>query len=236
MLSIDLAGISIGIDNRYPAIDVLAEGYKTEKPPSFTVAVSDEDMKYERERSEFDLEDKYIETVALYRKIGERLPEFDAFVFHGAVLEMDGKALIFTAKSGVGKTTHIRLWKKEFGSRVSVLNGDKPVIRIIDGVPYAAGTPWRGKEGFGKPGTLPIGAIYFVGRGEKNRARSIGTDEALLRFATQAYIPRGNKLAASLALSCLNRVISSVPLIELSCNMDPEAAHTALAALEEVYK
>ena len=100
---------------------------------------------------------EYLETLALLRKVAEVLPEKDGFLMHGAVIQWKDKAYMFTAPSGTGKTTHIRLWRKYLGQGVSIINGDKPFIRIVDDCVRIYGTPWAGKE------AIPylLGQIHF---------------------------------------------------------------------------
>lgn len=58
----------------------------------------------------------------------------DALVLHCAYMQREGKAILFSAPSGTGKTTQATLWEKHCGTRV--VNGDKALIRRVDG--YAA--------------------------------------------------------------------------------------------------
>ena len=194
--------------------------------------VTDEDIGEERELSGTDYSNGYYESIVAYRKIAERLPEFDAFVFHGSVLSVgDEKAYIITANSGVGKTTHTRLWLSEFQGEAHVLNGDKPIIRIIDGKTYACGTPWQGKENYGCNEILELSGISFLERGEVNRARDITPTEAVTRFMSQIYLPKSNLAALSKTMRLADKVIRGTHLVALECNMNPEAAHVCRAAL-----
>ncbi|MBE6634649.1 MAG: hypothetical protein E7617_00425 [Ruminococcaceae bacterium] len=231
MIRISVADLIIELDNRYGYVKDLARDYITESvgESHLTVSASDTDIRLEAEASDIPHSPGYLESIVLYREIAERLPRFDAFVFHGAVIALDGAAYAVTARSGVGKTTHLRLWMKAFGDRVHILNGDKPILRIIDGRVYACGTPWRGKENYGVPEMLPLEGIAFLERGEENSARRITVGEGLIRFVSQIYVPRMPS-SASMALSVANRIISSVPLYELRANMDISAATVAYDA------
>lgn len=231
MLKIDLGGITVGIDNKYDYIEKLASDYLTDTAPDFTVTVTEEEIDRERDMSEYkNLSRAYFESVVAYRHIAEVLPTCDAFVFHGSVLAIGGKAYIFTALSGVGKTTHTRLWLSEFANECHVLNGDKPVLRYKDGKFYACGTPWRGKEMYGIHQTLPLGGIAFLERGKENSAEKISVDSALKRLALQVYKPKERRAAIS-SLMLMDKVLKQVPLVKLKCNMNPDAAHVARAAL-----
>lgn len=226
MITLELAGLAIGVENRYDYLPRLARDYLTDKEPLFTVFATDEDIATERDASEDDFSSGYLESIVVYRKIAEMLPRYDAFVFHGAVLGYSGSAYLFTAKSGTGKTTHTRLWLSEVGGDVHYLNGDKPIIRFIDGRPIVFGTPFRGKEGYGINESLPLRSIAFLSRAEKNSAYTVEADKIDTFLATQAYMPR-DPLGAIATLRLIDRLAGSVRLVALKCNMDPEAARVA---------
>ena len=227
MIELSIAGLAIGVDNRYEYTSALCHDYIGNSGTlDFTVFASEEEIKKESEGSAFAHHPGYLESIAIYRKIAEIIPSFDGIVFHGAVIALDGRAYAVTARSGVGKTTHLSLWLREFGDKVHILNGDKPILRVIDGKVYAAGTPWRGKENYGVPEMLPLDGIAFLERAEKPSAKSIGISEALIPFINQVYIPENEKYAP-LALSVANRIISSVPMLKLCVDMSADAARVA---------
>ena len=233
MITINIAGLPIGIDNRYEHIKKMAKDYLTDEQPLFTVSVTDEEIEEEKNFSETECSDAYYEGIVAYRHIAERLPEYDAFVFHGAVIEVDGLAYAVTAHSGVGKTTHVRLWLSKFKDEVEILNGDKPTLRFINGVPYASGTPWRGKEGYGKNSMKPIAGIAFLSRGEENKAYTVKPSDAVVRFVSQVYMPKKSPDMLVKTLSLSNKLLNSVRLVHLECNMNPEAAEVCRKALTE---
>ena len=231
MIVIKIADLPIGIDNRYTHIEIQAKDYIVNCDPLFTVSVSEDEIDAERINTATDRPRGYYESIVAYRKIAARLPEFDAFLFHGSVIEYKELAYIITANSGVGKTTHTRLWLKEFCGEVDIVNGDKPIIRFIDGIPFACGTPWQGKENYGKNTMRKLAGIAFLSRGEKNIAGEISPSTAVLRFMKQIYIPKQSANATAKTMMLADRVIRGVRLVSLECNMDPEAAHVCRAAL-----
>ena len=170
MITISIAGINIGIDNKYPYLEEMAKDYITDGAAEFTVRATEEEIDAQMAQSpSSSLPRGYLESLSVYRHIAERLPEYDAFLFHGCVIVHKKRAYVFTAKSGVGKTTHARNWLAEFGDEVHILNGDKPIIRIIDGVPCACGTPWQGKENYGVNEICEIKAFVFIERDKENK-------------------------------------------------------------------
>ena len=232
MIKIRIADLTVGLDNRYGYVERLAADYTVngDARVDFTVSATPDQIAAEREVGEAEFTDGYLESIVLYRNIAEKLPEYSAVVFHGAVIAVGGKAYAVTARSGVGKTTHLRIWQKVFGDKVHILNGDKPILRAIDGRIYAAGTPWRGKESYGVNEMLPLAGIAFIERGEVNTATPIPASTALIPFITQLYVPK-NESCARLALLLSNKIISSVPLVRLCANMEDDAALVAYRAL-----
>ena len=231
MIKINIAGLPIAIDNRFSHVEIQTKDYFTDEEPIFTVNVTDKEIADERENSQTDYPVGYYESIISYRKIAERLPEYDAYLFHGCAIEYRGLAYIITASSGVGKTTHMRLWLKEFGDEVSIINGDKPTVRIVDGKPYVYGTPWQGKENYGKNGCAKIGGIVFLSRAEENKAEKISEAEASTRFISQIYLPKTTRTALIKTMLLADKTIKCVKLISLECNMESEAAHVCRAAL-----
>ena len=230
MVTIKIADIPIGLDARYDYTEQYVSEFLSDETPLFTVSATDAEIEAECRLSGVNVPYQYAEHVVMYRKIAERLCEFSAIVFHGAILECDGRAYAVTAHSGVGKTTHTRLWLSEFGDRVRILNGDKPIFRIIDGTTYACSTPWRGKEGYGYNAMLPLGGIAFLSRGVENRSRTATADGVSMRLMNQIYISKTNLLSISRSMRVADQILSTTPLYELECNMDPEAAHVAYRA------
>lgn len=228
---LSLAGLNVEVNARYPYTADLAREYLSDSSRiDFSVFADDDDIKAEADASELEYSRGYLESIAIYRKIAEKLPMYDAVVFHGAVIACEGKAYAFTARSGVGKTTHLRLWLEAFGEKVHILNGDKPILRVIDGMVYAAGTPWRGKESYGIPEMLPLAAVAFLERAEQPSAREINASDAIARFASQIYIPR-DAHSAVLSLSVLNKLICGTSLYEVRANMDISSALVAYGTL-----
>lgn len=234
-MKISVAALTVELYNKYPYTENIASEYVTDLEPDFSVAATEEQMEEEIRATGGIYPKGYVESIILYRNIAETIPLYDGIVFHGAVIAIDGEAYAFTAKSGVGKTTHIRLWQKVFGERVHILNGDKPIIRIIDGVPYACGTPWRGKENYGVNEMLPLKGIAFLFRGEENRASEVDSISAMPMLLSQMYIPKGAE-GAKRALSLSGRIISGVPLMKIEVNTDPSAASVAYEAFKRMKK
>lgn len=233
---IALAGQVIGVSALYEQTRTFCKNYLTDAPASFEVAVTPADIAYERQRSARadELEgaavrehaDPYLETLAVYRKLAQLLVQDDILLMHGAVVAVDGQAYLFTAKSGIGKTTHTRLWMRQFGDRAVMVNGDKPLLHITSEGVTVYGTPWDGKEHLSTNTSCPLKALCILTRSETNHIERISKKEALPMLCQQSYRPC-SPIGAQKMLALVDRLGSSVPLYRLGCNMEPEAALVA---------
>ena len=230
---IKLAGLPMELRCRYPFSRELCADYLTREEPQAVIEVSEQDVAFEREKSlreavyeglaPIDYPDDYLESVAAYRKIALEMTKHGAAVFHGAVIAVDGEAYAFTASSGTGKTTHMKLWLRHFGDRALVVNGDKPILRVDGGRVYACGTPWCGKENLNTNVVLPLKAICVLERDAANHIERIGMGDALAVLMQQIYRP-AQADAMRRTVQLVGKLGSLVKLYRLGCNMDEEAA------------
>ena len=172
----------------------------------------------------------YCENICLYRAIAEKLPLFDRFVFHGAAISDGERGFIFTAPSGTGKSTHIGLWKESFGDSVEVINGDKPIISLVGGVPVVFGTPWAGKEGWHSNISREVSGICLLFRCERNLIRSISPADYFNMIIKQLYIPCDSE-ARLKTLDLISALAESTKFYRLDCNISREAASVARAGM-----
>ena len=223
----------VRIESLYDEVHAYCAEYRTDGEPDFIVKTTAEDLAKERTHSAEENEreglpvvpyhDGYLEELAVYRKIANRMPSFDTILFHGSVIAVDGEAYVFTARSGTGKSTHARLWREQFGDRAVMVNDDKPLIRITESGAIAYGTPYNGKHRLGNPIAVPVKAVCILERDAENHIEPISKSDAFLMLVQQTYRPEdGYAMAKTLQL--LDRMASGVSLYRLGCNMDPEAA------------
>ena len=226
-----LAEINFLAHVNFETTRAFCEGYITDGEPDFEVTVSDGDIARERTAAGGEHSDKYLETLALYRKIAECASEKDAILFHSSAISVDGRAYVFTAKSGTGKSTHAALWRKLLGERAVMINDDKPLIRQIGGEYFVYGTPWNGKHRLGANISAKLHGICIIGRGAENKIEKITQDEALPRLLMQTFRPTDAEKTARV-LQTVVGMSASVPIYKLKCNMDLSAAETSYGAMK----
>ena len=198
--------------------------------PAFEISVSEEEIDKEG-TSEDEKYREYLESLAVYRKLCEKMLEYDTFLFHCSAVEVEGKAYLFAAPSGTGKSTHTRMWREYFAEKAVMINDDKPLIQVgTEGV-LVCGTPWNGKHRLDTNKMVPIQGICLLERGSENRITKISPIEAYPGMYRQTYRPSDReKMVKTLAL--LKQVAEKVPIYKMQCNISTEAAKTAWDAMK----
>lgn len=159
-----------------------------------------------------------------------QLMEHEGLMLHASCVVMDNKAYLFTAPCGTGKSTHTKLWLKQFGDKAYILNDDKPALRLENGVWYAFGTPWSGKHDISRNVRVPVGGIAVIERGQINEITPYSGKELIHFLLTQVVRPNGAHYR-TLLLELLDKLLSMVTIWKLKCNMEPEAALISYQAM-----
>ncbi len=176
-----------------------------------------------------DEDSEYISTcTSFYRQ----LLEFEGMMLHASAVVLDGRAYLFSATSGTGKSTHTQLWRKVFGDRAVILNDDKPALRYENGMWYAYGTPWSGKTDLNVDWKVPLAGIAMLERGQQNEIERFYGHQAIFAILEQTLRPRETQLRMKL-LGLLDKLLSTVPVWKLRCNMNEDAATVSYTAMRD---
>lgn len=229
------ADLTVEIKNRYDFVQLQCADYECETiaPADISVCVTDDDIRRERLVSEGDYSDGYLESVCTYRNLCNQLPMFDAMLLHASVVDVDLRGVAFLALSGTGKSTHTFLWQNHLGDKLTIVNGDKPIIRFFDGVPYAYGTPWNGKEGLSTKMRTRLTDLCFIERSETNSVEQLSESECSGRIMNQILLPRDAECAIK-TLEMADRLLSGCNKWLIKCNTKPEAAEVAIKTILKV--
>ncbi len=155
---------------------------------------------------------------------GVYLRNHNGFILHASAVALDGKAYLFSAPCGTGKSTHTRLWQSVFGPGAQVFNDDKPALRCIDGIWYAYGTPWCGKDGINLNKKFPLAGICFLKQARENKIRQLSQAEAVQKLIWQSPYRMTRLERIDQLLTCLDSLVRKVPVFELENLPEPEAA------------
>lgn len=161
---------------------------------------------------------EYMGTGAIFAR---ELLSFNGSFLHSSAVVLDGKAYLFSAPSGTGKSTHTEKWCRLFGAHY--LNDDKPALRLVDGVWMAYGTPWSGKYDLSANEGAPIGGVAVLRRGEENTITRMAAAQAMPWIMSQTTYRLGRE-DMDKQLVLMDLFLRQVPIWQLSCRNEDAAA------------
>ena len=234
MFKIKIADLVVEINNKFDFVKKVCKDYIVDEntKSDFSVCVTQEELEKDKKTANGNFSDGYVESVCVYRNICKKIPDFDAFLLHAAVVKVDDKAYAFTARNKKKKTTHIKLWKELLGEKALIINGDKPIIKIVDGKPLIYGTPWCGKEGYNINDCAELKSICFIERSDINSIEPFEMQFAVQKIVKQLIIPDNPESVAKL-LELLDITLKKVDVWKLKCNMDISAAKMSYKTMKD---
>ena len=152
------------------------------------------------------------------------------FMLHSSAVELDGRAYLFSAPSGTGKSTHTEQWLKLFGERARIINDDKPAICVVDRNILAYGTPWSGKSDLNINVGVPLQGICMLERSQETFIEPLPADKAVFSILNQTVRPPSES-GMDCLLSLVDKVVSRIPVWRMGCNISTAAAQIAYDAM-----
>jgi len=238
--TMEIAGVPGRVRSLFESTKDYCGKYLTDREPEFSVTVRPEDLVFEQRELDEEarqegmkrrkFSDPFLERAAIQRAFSEAIFDRRCLLVHGSAVAVEGKAYLFTAKCGTGKSTHTRLWREVFADRAVMVNDDKPFLRLDTTQVLACGAPWSGKHGLDTNITVPLQGICILERGEENRIRRIQPEEAFPMLLHQSYCPLDPKKEERFH-TLVEELAGRVPLWKMECTVDPEAAAVAWEAM-----
>ncbi len=231
--NVKICNLIIKIQHNFNNIRALCDEFTVSNAlqADICVSVSEDAIAAEKRQGGEAYSDAACEATCIHRELTCRLVKYGIILMHSVAVAVDGVAYIFMAKSGVGKSTHAKLWLDSFGDRAKIINGDKPYFSFVGDTFTVHGSPFKGKEGWGENISMPVGAICFLERSDNNYIEPIESGELVSKLFHQVLIPKdAADVAAFMAI--VNRITRSVPFYRLRCNMDKNAALVAYGGMK----
>ena len=221
-----ITGLTVKMDS-FGRTVTQAEPYLTEPVAEPDIVIGGDWRPLKEQQPHLSEEDcEYLVTGGSFYR---QLLNYNGMLLHASAVVRDGKAYLFSAPCGTGKSTHTSIWRKVFPDAV-ILNDDKPALRREDGRWYAYGTPWSGKTDQNLNLRTELAGICLLRRGEENVIRPYGGAKAIHDLLEQTVRPKTPRLLGNL-LELLDKLLLEVPVWEMECNMDPDAARVSYGAM-----
>lgn len=140
---------------------------------------------------------------------------------HAVILEVQGKGILLTAPSGTGKSTHAHYWRDVENGLI--INGDKALLRRIDGKWWACGSPWRGTSGECINRKAPLSAIVVLKQASENHTKKLSPLEGFQAIVSRMMAPREVYLLTEKCIDFAGDLVENIPIYELGCTNHPDS-------------
>ena len=186
--------------------------FETEERPLLSVALSGEEVRAAKALYPDDPPDAYVEYMELCSRVSDALLPYARVVFHGVAFLWHGRAWIFTAPSGTGKTTQYIRWKQRYGDEIGMMNGDKPILEFRDREIWVHPSPWMGKESMGRQVSAPLGGIVLLEQSGENRLCRLTPQAAAGELFVQFLFSRATAEDVQMVSRMEEQLLTQVPV------------------------
>ena len=144
-----------------------------------------------------------------------------AALLHASAVSYKGRAIVFTAASGVGKTTQAELWQKH--RRATIINGDKVFLAEESGKFVAWGSPWKGSSPYAENMGVEASAIIVLEQAEENSIRKLSGMETLEKLLPHVFFPNWDPRCEKAVFDLMSTLLERVDVYLLRCRPDEDA-------------
>ena len=151
----------------------------------------------------------------------------NVLTFHSVLLEHKGKGILIAGASGVGKSTHARLWRTH--KNALILNGDRAACYRRSSGWTGFGTPWCGTSGEHINRQAPIAALVLLQQAGEDKLTPLSPAQALSQVLSVVVCPGWLEQLPIQVLDLLDSFLQEIPVVKLECT----PTENAVKVLEE---
>lgn len=167
---------------------------------------------------------KHIELIHL-------LMEQDIWVLHSCYVKTAQGAILFTGKSGIGKSTQGNLWEKSGCGEV--INGDRSLIYCENGKYMVNGFIYSGSSGICKNHPSSIRAIVILNQSGKNEVKRVDASKAVRTLFLQLVSCPYRESENERKLDFAEKLFENVEVLQLNCRPDEDAVRVLQEYLQK---
>lgn len=142
-------------------------------------------------------------------------------ILHAACVDTSLGGILFSGRSGIGKSTQAELWCRYAAARQ--INGDRPILYKKDGVWTAFGSPYAGSSKCHISASTPVKAVVMLGQAKTCTIRRLGAAEAFRKIFSGLTVSAWDPACVTEASGLAAELVSDIPVYELACTPDQSA-------------
>ncbi len=151
-------------------------------------------------------------------------------ILHASYIAHQEGAILFAAPSQTGKSTQAQLWHDHAGAEI--VNGDRALLRRLDGRWHACGFPCGGSSEFCENRTLPLRAIVLLAQGTDDRVEELPLPRQMTALLSGMQVYPWDQEEIGRAFDLAGAIAREVPMFRLACTPTSKAVETLRQYLE----
>jgi hypothetical protein len=199
---------------------IFVEGHPqgASRPPEFTYKFEGSALFTEAQESRFiGVRNEYALDSLLRVLLSWKLLSYEGFLLHAATIVGNGKAYVFTGRSGSGKSTTAAM-----SPEGSVLTDEISLLRREDGVWRAYGTPFWGEfKAAGSNTSAPVAGIYRLLQAAEHEVTPLSKRETLRMLLPNVLFFSADAAANQRLLEILSHAVVEISCYQLAFSKDP---------------
>ena len=150
---------------------------------------------------------------------------------HAAAILYRDEAILFSAPSQTGKSTHAKIWVNNFEG-AELLNDDKPLLKLVDNQIIVYSSPFSGKTSINQNRHAPLKSIIFLRQGLTNIVSPM-TEEGKIENLMRNILRPDDADLWDQVLDKIAKLMHQIPIYQIEATMEIEAA---IAVHDMIYK
>lgn len=142
----------------------------------------------------------------------------NTFILHASYIKYNDYAILFSAPSGIGKSTQAKLWQEY--ENAEIINGDRVAINKNRGEWNAFGLPYAGSSQIYKNITTPIKAVIILKQAKSNSIGKLDLKEAFKYIYSETSIYQWNYDFVKIVTDLIYKFVTEVPVYIMQCLPD----------------
>lgn len=152
------------------------------------------------------------------------------FCIHSCSMIYRNKVWLFSAQSGVGKSTHVGLWQNKLG--VEIFNGDQNLLYDENGQIKVLGIPWCGTSETYKNDTYDLGGIILLYRGDSDYIEELSEIDKVSLLLHRFISPMWKEELIDLNIPFAEKLPNKTMVCKLYCTMNESAVDVMKAKID----
>lgn len=142
-------------------------------------------------------------------------------ILHACAVDTSFGGILFSGKSGIGKSTQGKLWCEYEGA--VLVNGDRPLIRKEKDIWYAYGAPYAGSSRCHLDMRMPVRAVVLLKQASQCSIRRLSGMEAFRGLYEEMTISPWNPRCVENCCDLVLALVREIPVYEMACTPDRQA-------------